>query len=89
MTKLHTYTCAGFLPAVAGNIRAAAEIFANRAARKRYGRNGYCRTLNMEAHAVDCSVVEFSAFIGKTTGPGETTGHNVHLTVTRREGGSR
>ena len=75
------YTCNGFRPVEAESIREAASIFANRAARRAFGRSGYARTCQIQAHARDMSFAEFSAFIGYTTGRNETTGHNVQFTV--------
>lgn len=79
------YTCNGFRPALADSMREAAEIFANRAARKSYGGTGYCRTCNQYAYAQDGSLAEFSAFIGYTTGRNETTGKNINFTVSAVE----
>jgi len=64
-------------------MRDAAEMFANRAARRAYGRRGYARTCTEGAHSQDYTLAEYSAFIGYTTGPNETTGHNVQFTVHR------
>lgn len=79
------YVSSGFRSVTTESIREAAEIFANRAARKSYGKRGYARTCNMSAHAQDMRLAEFSAFIGYTTGKNETTGHNINFTVHRAE----
>jgi len=80
MTK---YTCNGFQSVTAETMSEAANIFANRAARRKYGKSGYARTCNLGAYAQDGSLAEFSAFIGYTTGRNETTGHNINFTVYR------
>jgi len=77
------YTCNGFQSVNAETINAAAEVFANRQARRTYGRSGYSRTCTMGAYSQDGWVAEFSAFIGVTTGRNETTGHNVNFRVFR------
>jgi hypothetical protein len=62
-------------------MKAAAEIFATRAARRKYGRSAYCRTCVQQSHAQNGSFAEYSAFIGYTTGRNETTGSNIQFTV--------
>jgi len=76
MTK---YTCNGFQSVTAETMSEAANIFANRAARRKYGKSGYARTCNLGSYAQD--LAEFSAFIGYKTGRNETTGHNINFTV--------
>jgi hypothetical protein len=85
---LNWYTCASFRPLRAEGNRDAARVFATREAVKRYGKKGLVRVLNENARSRDGRVVEWQAFIGKATGRNETTGHNVHLTVTMRKGGA-
>ena len=82
----HKFTCGGFRAVRVETIREAAEIFANRAARKTYGKRGYARTCNMGSYAQDMRLAEFSAFIGYTTGHNrhETTGNNINFTVFRK-----
>ncbi len=75
------YSCNGFQSVTAETINEAAEIFANRAARRTYGRGAYARTCNPQSHSRDMSIAEFSAFIGYTTGHNETTGSNISFTV--------
>ena len=84
---MNLYYCNGFRSVRAQGIGAAAEVFAARAARKRYGRSGYCRVLRMGSYSQDRTLVEYEAFIGYTTGLNETTGHNIHLTVQEVKGG--
>ncbi len=75
------YTCNGFQSVTAATMNEAAEIFANRAARRKYGRGAYARTCHPQSHSQDMSLAEFSAFIGYTTGHNETTGNNINFTV--------
>jgi hypothetical protein len=77
------YISNGFRAVDAENITAAAEIFATRAARREFGKRGHARTCTMGSHSADGRLAEFSAFIGRTAGRNETTGHNIHLTVRR------
>ena len=77
------YTTRGFRAVHAETITEAAFTFAGRAARKRYGRRGHCRSCTPGAYAQDGRRAEFSAFIGYTTGRNETTGHNITFTVWR------
>lgn len=78
------YTCENHIPVTAETMKDAAETIANRKARAAYGRRGYARTCNLESWSEDGSIGEFSAFIGYSSGQGETTGHNVRFTLTRR-----
>lgn len=75
------YQSRGFRSISAESIKDAARVFANRAARKHYGRKGYARTCNQNACSQNGKTVEYSAFIGYTTGMHETTGHNINFTV--------
>jgi len=81
---VNTFTCSGFQSVKADTITAAAEIFAKRAARKKYGRSGYCRTIREDAYAQDGRLSEFSAFIGYKTGPCETSGSSISFTVYKK-----
>lgn len=85
---MNWYTCAGFRPVRADGNRDAAMVFAGREAVKCYGKKGLVRVLDENARSRDGWIVEWNAFIGKATGHNETTGHNVHLTVTMRKGGA-
>ncbi len=80
---MNRYTCSGFRAVTAETFSDAAIVFANREARRQFGRRGYARTLNPGSYAKDGSLAEFSSFIGYNTGPNETTGHNTHITVRR------
>ncbi len=78
------FTCNGFKSVSGGiSISEAAEIFANRAARREFGKSGYARTCTMGSRTQDESVAEFQAFVGYSTGRNETTGHNINFTVVR------
>ena len=80
---MNKYTSNGFKSVKAESMTEAANIFANRAARRKYGKSGYSRTCTMGSYAQDGSLAEFSAFIGYTTGQNETTGNNINFTVYR------
>jgi hypothetical protein len=77
------YASPGFRSVEASSNRAAAAIFAERAARKRYGRSGYCRTCKQVAHSKDGTFAEYIAFIGRTLRGqrSETAGHNQSFVV--------
>jgi|688.fasta_scaffold209390_2 hypothetical protein len=81
---MHKYTTAGRRPVNAESMRDAAEVFALREARTLFGRWAYVRLLNCNGQSFDGRVAEWQAFVGYRTGAGETTGRNVHLTVTLR-----
>jgi hypothetical protein len=77
------YTSPGFRSVKACSISAAAVIFAERAARKQYGKSGYCRTCTQVAHSTDARSAEYSAFISYTLRGqrNETVGHNQSFVV--------
>jgi hypothetical protein len=60
------YTSPGFRSVEACSNRAAAVIFAERAARKHYGRSGYCRTCTQVARSEGGTFAEYSASIAYT-----------------------
>jgi hypothetical protein len=72
------YTSPGFRSVEASSMNAAAVIFAEREARKQYGKSGYCRTCTQVAHSTDGRSAEYSAFISYTLRGkrNETVGHN-------------
>jgi hypothetical protein len=78
---MKTYKSGGHLDVVAESMKEAAQIFADRKARKAYGKGGYARTCNLGSWSPDNSFGEFSAFIGRSTGRSETMGGNVNFTV--------
>ena len=75
------FKSSGFNTVESDSMSDAALVFANRAARRKYGRSGYARTCVQQAHSQDGTLAEYSAFIGYSTGPTETTGNNIHFTV--------
>ena len=75
------FRCNGFRAVRALGIAEAADIFAKRAARRAFGRRGYVRSLVEDSYTRNLSIMEFSAFIGYSTGRNETTGHNYRFTV--------
>lgn len=81
MTKFTTNGCKAVN---AETIKEAALIFAQRMARREFGRKGDARTCTMGAYAQDGSLAEFTAFIGTTKG-NSTSGRNVHFTVVSRD----
>jgi hypothetical protein len=81
---MNKYTTAGRRSVNASSMRDAAETFALRQARALFGRNAYVRTLNLGSQSFDNTVGEWQAFVGYRTGQNQTTGRNIHLTVTRR-----
>ncbi len=81
--KLNRYVSHGFRSVLAESFADATVVFANREARRQFGRRGYARTLNLGSYAADGSLAEYSAFIGYTTGLNQTTGRNTHITVRR------
>lgn len=81
---LFTYWCSGFRNVNAESMKAAAKVFADRQARRFYGRKGRARTCVMAAHSSD-KLAEFSAFIGYPTGRDEVAGKNFNFTVYRMQ----
>lgn len=76
------YTTNGMRSVTAESMTDAAELFANRIARKTYGRRAYARTCACGSQSRDGSIGEYNAFVG-VSGPerGMTTGKNVFFTV--------
>jgi hypothetical protein len=83
---MNKYTSKNRRPVIAESMSDAAEIFANRAARDKFGRSGYCRTCVCTSWNRENTLGEFSAFIGYKSGYQETTGRNVNFTVYLEEG---
>lgn len=77
------FTCQGFRPVDAYNAAEAAEIFADRKAKREYGRSGYCHHVRLDCWAESGTYANYEAFIGKAVrgDPNTTSGHNVWLTV--------
>lgn len=75
------YLCETHRPVTACCMGEAAGIFADRKARKAFGKRGEARTCNIVAWSGDNTLGEYDAFIGVPTGHNETTGRNVRFTV--------
>jgi hypothetical protein len=74
------YTTAGMRAVTAESMSEAAEIFALRIGRRKYGRRARVAARNQTAHSQDGRVAEFSVFVGRPVAGG-TDGHNINLTV--------
>jgi len=64
----------------ADGIRSAAEMFADRKARRDFGSRGHVGAFRIDSERVDGKCVEVSALIGARSG-NTTTGHNVIFSV--------
>jgi hypothetical protein len=82
---MNKYTTNGRRSVVAETMSDAAQIFADRAARDKFGRSGYCRTCVCTSWNQGNTLGEFSAFIGYRTGRNETTGNTINFTVYRED----
>ena len=80
---MNTYRSTGMQAVTENSFRDAAEVFANRIARKLYGRKAYARTCRIEGWARDGSRVEVDAFVGVSDGHGGTLGRNVRFGIAR------
>jgi hypothetical protein len=80
---MNKYECSGYNAVQARSMKEAAETFAARAARREFGKAGYCRICRMDSWSEDGTRATFDCFIGYSTGQGQTTGHNIWLTVDR------
>ena len=82
MTQI--YHCDGLRPIRETSVQEGdhpSTIFARRLARRAFGRKGIVRTLVEDSWDENRDLIEYAAFIGYRSGPGETTGHNVRFTV--------
>ncbi|MFZ0712492.1 MAG: hypothetical protein WAM53_20805 [Terrimicrobiaceae bacterium] len=71
------YISQGFRSVQACSIRAAVVIFAERAARKRYGKSGYCQTFTQLTCSPDGTFAQYSVFIGYSPrGRRDKVGHS-------------
>lgn len=61
--------------------RDAAVVFANRYARRVYGKRGHCRVIRLDSWTQDGRLSNFQAFIGIHNRDGSTTGGNIPLQV--------
>ncbi len=77
------YTCKGFHAIEADSAIAAAQVFAERLARRRFGGRGYGRIVRLETSTGEIGG-EFEAQIGKDVTPNTWTGRNVRLCVTQK-----
>jgi hypothetical protein len=80
---MSTYLSPGHKSIAADSMQEAAQIFADRKARKIFGKSGYCRTCLLGSWSQNGEMGEFSAFIGYSTGANETAGINVNFSVFR------
>ena len=80
MLSVNTFFCNSFNSVKAESMKDAAQIFALRMARRKYGKSGMVRTCQIGAyspHNKHGCPSEFSAFIGITKkGSNETNGNN-------------
>ena len=59
----------------------AAWLFANRLAKREYGKKGYCHHTRLDSASTDGRYGNYECFIGYRTEGGMTSGKNVHLSV--------
>jgi hypothetical protein len=59
----------------------AAREFANRIARNKFGKRGYCHHVRLNCWTEDGRSGNYEAFIGVPAQGGGTNGHNIWLTV--------
>lgn len=78
--KLRLYRCEDFRPVQARNADEAAEIFANRWARREYGKRGFCYKARLDSWGEHGSFHTFECFVGVPEGNG-CTGRNIWLAV--------
>lgn len=78
---LTTYLCSGMRNVKAEDMREAARIFADRMARRKFGKRGIAFSPKMGAYDPRMRFAEFTAFIGYKSGQSETTGSDLHFTV--------
>jgi hypothetical protein len=75
------FSCTGFRRVAAETPHQAAMIFANRAARRAFGRRGYCRVIRHASWTKNGMWHSFEAFIGYDVSRNETTGYNTWIDV--------
>ncbi len=78
---MSTFTSQGHKSIEADSQSEAAQIFAERKARAKYGKAGVVGACRVDSTRVDGGMFEAEAFIGYRTGRNETTGSNVRFTV--------
>ena len=65
------------------NAKDAAKVFADRYARRVYGKRGYCHHVRQDTHTEDGRLFRYEAFIGvQDRTCGGTSGRNIWLSVT-------
>jgi len=74
------YKTAGMRAVNAESMREAAEIFALRIGRRKYGRRAQIGATCPGSRSQDGTLGEFSVFVGRPV-QGGTDGHNINLTV--------
>ena len=75
------YTTVGMRAVTAESMGEAAEIFALRIGRRKYGRRARVGARTSTAYSLDGSVGEYSVFVGRPVKLGGTEGNNINLTV--------
>ena len=84
---MNKYTTNGCRAVTAENMSEAAGYFANRIARKTFGKTAYARTCNRSSWNADNTLGEYDAFIGYTPAGkhniGTTVGGNIRFSVYR------
>jgi hypothetical protein len=78
---MNTYSASGFHRVKATEMKEAAEIFANRLARKQFGRSGYCRICRLNSWDEQGRFGHYDIFIGYNGERGTTIGHNELIIV--------
>lgn len=81
--KLPLWRCNDFRPVRAESASEAARCFADRLARRVWGKRGYMRTIRLDCWAENGRSYTFESFIGYSSGQGETTGRNEWIYVNR------
>lgn len=90
LAAVKVYRSIGFRAVKAQSMGEAAHVFAQRLARREYGRRGVVRTLNLNSWARDGSCGDYQAFLGLPgPEPGQTTGGDVWIHVYTETEGKR
>ena len=74
------FECDAFRPVYAETFKDAARVFAERYARKHFGRNSGVGALRCESQRADNSAQTWNAFVGHKKGS-YTIGHNTHFLI--------
>jgi hypothetical protein len=78
---MNTFTCTGFRNVSADSADEAAGIFAERLARRRFGKRGYCRTMRLDSWTENGHTHTFEVFIGYDVDRNTCSGFNEWLHV--------